>query len=79
MNIKAMEKEMERLVEIIKKDDTELNACYEYVKLFDSARYLEVCGFLTLSFHKEDRFEEMKDWCTIARMRITKFNNQGIY
>lgn len=73
MNTKAIEKEMERLVEIIKKDDTNINACYEYTKLFDSVHYLEICGFIPeLSFHKDDTFEEMKDWCSIARMRITK-------
>lgn len=74
MNVKAIEREMERLVEIIKKDDANLNACYEYTKLFDSARYLELCGFLTLSFHKNDTFEEMKDWCSVARIRISKAN-----
>lgn len=68
----AIEKELLRLLEIVKADETDLDSCMRFVKLFETFHYFDSCGFIETSFHGSDIFEEMREWCLIGKDRLKK-------
>jgi hypothetical protein len=72
MKEQEIEKDMKVLIERIRKDDKDINACIEYGKLYDSVTYLECLGYIELPSHHTDDFGLFRDYRAVARIRAGK-------